>query len=326
MKRRHFWFGRWTAIACLLSILISCTQQPQAPIRLGAILWPGYEPLFLARDLGYYKEQAIELQDYPSGTEVSQAMRDGSIEVAALTMDEALLLAETIPDIQVVLVVDFSNGADVLMANPNISTLKDLKGHKLGVESSGLGGYVVSRALDKAGLSLQDVHIMPIGSSEHEEAFKQKLVDAVVTFEPVRSNLLKAGAKILFDSSQIPGEIIDVLVVRQDILKTHKVAMENLVQGWFRALEYQKQNPQDAARRMAPREQVTPEQFLESLKLIQILDLQTNLKLLSKTDPSLQDNTKRLGQVMLDKKLLKRLVPIDQLLRDDLVKATQAAS
>lgn len=323
MKRRYSLFG-WTAIACLLSILVSCTQQPQTPIRLGAVLWPGYEPLFLARDLGYYKEQAIELQDYPSGTEVNQAVRDGDIEVAALTMDEALLLAETIPDIQVVLVTDFSNGADVLMATPTISTLKDLKGHRIGVESSSLGGYVISRVLDKAGLSLQDVQIASMGVSEHEEAFKQKLVDAVVTFEPVRSNLLKAGATILFDSSQIPGEIIDVLVVRQGVLKTHKATLEKLVQGWFRALEYQKQNPQDAAKRMASREQVTAEQFIESLKLIQVPDLQTNLELLGKTGSSLQDNVKRLGKFMLDKKLLEQPISINQLFNNNLVKTAQS--
>lgn len=326
MKRRYSLFGRWTAIACLLSILISCTQPPQTPVRLGVVLWPGYEALFLARSLGYYKEQAIELQDYPSNTEVAHAFSDGDIEVAALTMDEALSLAETIPDIQVVLVLDSSNGADVLMASPDIPTLKALKGHKLGVESNSLGGFVVSRVLDKAGLSLQDVQIVPMGSSEHEEAFKQKLVDAVITFEPMRSNLLKAGAKILFDSSQIPGEIIDVLVVRQGILKTHKPTLENLVQGWFRALKYQKQNPQDAARRMAPRERVTTDQFIESLKLIQVPDLQTNLKLLSKTDSSLQDNTQRLKQFMLDKKLLKHTIPINQLFNDGLVKAAQSVS
>ena len=314
----------WVAIAtCLLAILIGCSQQPQSPLHVGAIVWPGYEPLFLARDLGYYSKQAIELEDYSSTTETNQALRNGDIEVAALTMDEALLLAETEPDIQVVLVIDFSNGADVVMARPEIPTLQALKGHKIGVESSALGGYILTRVLEKAELSLHDVQIVQLGASEHEQAFKQGVVDAVVTFEPARSNLLKSGAKVLFDTSKIPGEIVDVLVIRRELLKTHKATIEKLVQGWFRALEYRKQHPEDADRRMAPREQVTPEQFTESLKLIKIPDLQTNLTLLGQTDASLRQKTERLGKFMLSKKLLKQLPPLEQLLNDEFVKSAE---
>lgn len=333
MNRHRFRFANWITrpsrftplalIACLLSILISCAQQPDTPIRLGANVWPGFEPLFLARELGYYQGQSIELRDYPSSTEISQALRNGDIEVAALTMDEALSLAETNPDIQVVLVTDFSNGADVFLAKPEIKAPNDLKGKKIGVESSALGGYMLTRSLDKLGLSLNTLQISNLGVSEHEQAYKQNLVDAVITFEPVRSNLIKAGAKVLFDSSQIPGEIVDVLVTRKDLLTHRDRPMKALIAGWFRALDYQQQQPQEAARKMAQREQITPEQFTESLKLLSIPDRQTNLKLLNKTEPSLIEGTKRLGQVMLKNKLLKQIAPIDQLLSDQLVKASQ---
>jgi NitT/TauT family transport system substrate-binding protein len=275
----------WMAIAtCLVVILISCSQQTHPLLRVGAGVWPGYDPLFLARDLGYYPEQSIEPKDYPSATETTQAFRNGDIEIAALTMDETLLLAETHPDIQAVLVLDYSNGGDVMMARPEISTLQALKGHRVGVESTALGGYVLTRVLEKAGLSLSDIEIVKLGFSEHEQAFKQGVVDAVVTFEPARSNLLNAGARILFDSSKMPGEIVDVLVAHQDLLKTRSSTVEKLVQGWFQALEYRKQHPQDADRRMAVREQITPEQFTESMKLVQILDLPTNLTLLGQTE------------------------------------------
>ncbi|MBW4420210.1 MAG: ABC transporter substrate-binding protein [Myxacorys californica WJT36-NPBG1] len=330
MKRHRFGLANWIArpstftplalIACLLSILISCAQQPETPIRVGANVWPGFEPLFLARELGYYQGQPIELHDYPSSTEISQALRNGDLDVAAFTMDEVLSLAETNPDIQVVLVTDFSNGGDVFLAKPEIQTPNDLKGKKVGVESSALGGYMLARSLDKLGLSLDTLKISSLGVSEHEQAYKQNVVDAVITFEPVRSNLIKTGAKVLFDSSQIPGEIIDVLVTRKDVLANRERTMKALIEGWFRALDYQQQQPQDAARKMAQREQITPEQFIESLKLLTIPDRQTNIKLLNKTEPSLIENTKRLGQVMLKNKLLKKVAPIDQLISDQLVK------
>lgn len=323
MKRRHFLLAGWAAIACLLSILIGCTQTPQTPLRVGTNVWPGYEPLFLAKDLGHYKGKSIELRDYPSSTEVLQAFRNEEIEVAALTMDETLLLAQTHPDIHVILITDFSNGADVLLAKPEIKTLQEIEGRKIGVESNALGGYMLTRALDKARLLVKDIQAISLGISEHEQAYKQNLVDAVITFEPVRANLLKAGAKILFDSSQIPGEIVDVLVVRQNSLNQHQTELKDLLKGWFQALDYNQKHPRDAARRMAIRERISPEQFIESLNLLKIPDRQTNLKLLSKTDPSLFEGIQRLLKVMRDKNLIDRDVPLESLFSEQIVRVVQ---
>jgi NitT/TauT family transport system substrate-binding protein len=319
MKRRHCLIFGLGISSYLLSISIGCAQVPTNPLRVGANVWPGFEPLFLAKNLGYYQGHPIELQHYPSSTEVSQIFRNGDLEVAALTMDETLLLAQTNPDIRVILITNFSNGADVLMSKPEIKTLQNLKGRKIGVESNAVGGYILSRVLDKAGLLLKDIQLISLGVSEHEQAYKQNLIDAVVTFEPVRSKLLEAGAQILFDSSQIPQEIIDVLVVRKQILIQRQADLKVLLEGWFRALNYNQQNPLDAAQQMAIRQQINPEQFIESLKLLTIPDRQTNLKLLSKTDRSLLENTQRLLTVMLDKKLLERSIPLEPLLNEQII-------
>ena len=318
LRRRFFLFA---AFAGLLAILGSCLKAPPQPLRVGANVWPGYESLYLARDLGYYDDHPIQLVDYPSATEVSRALRNGNLEVAALTLDETLALAETNPDIRVVLITDVSAGGDAIVAKPDIETLAGLKGRRVGVESTALGAFVITRALEQEGLSLQDVEIVSLEVSEHEQAFKQGVVDAVVTFDPIRSNLLAMGAKLVFDSRQIPGEIVDALVVPQTVLKNQRTTLDGLVQGWFRALDYLEKDPQDAAKRMAPREGVAPEQFLASLELLHIPDLKENQALLSKTDPTLQTVTKQLSELMLEKELLQQGVEIESLLDDRLVKA-----
>ncbi len=165
------------------------------------------------------------------------------------------------------------------------------------------------------------MEIVSLGVSEHEQAFKQGVVDAVVTFEPVRSNLLAAGAKLVFDSKQIPGEIVDALVVPEAVLENQRATLDVLIQGWFRALDYLKQNPQDAAQRMAPREGVEPDQFLASLSLLHIPDLKENQALLGKTDPTLLKVMKQLSELMVEKKLLQQEFETDSFLDDRLVEA-----
>lgn len=316
--KKSFTLGIATLTLCTV-ILASCTKA-EPPLRVGANVWPGYETLYLARSLGYYDNTPIRLVDYPSGTEEVRAYRNGQIEAAGISIDQALVLAATNPDVKIVVVMDFSNGGDVILGKPEIPNLQGLKSRPVGVESTALGAFIITRALEQKGMSPKDIKIISLGVSEHERAFKDGKVDAVVTFGSARTKLLAVGAKQLFDSSQIPGEIVDVLIVRDEVINKQPKALQALVDGRFRALDYLTKNPQDAAIRMAPRTGVTPEQFLESLKGLSSPNLEENQKLLGKTDPSLLNGVKRLSQVMLENKLLPKAVNPAPLLEDKLVK------
>lgn len=304
-------------------VLASCSKAPLMPLRVAVNLWPGYETLYLARSLGYYDNTPVKLVDFPSGTEQVRAFRNGSVDAAAISLDQALVLATTHPDIRIISIMDFSEGGDVILSKPGISNLKELKGKRVGVEVGALGAYIITRALEQVNLSTQDVQIVSLGLSEHERAFQDGTVDAVVTFGPARTKLLAAGAKQIFDSSQIPGEIVDVLLVRENMIQEQPETVQSLINGRFRALDYLAKNPQDSAIRVAPRTGVTPQQFLDSLKGLRSPDLQENQKLLGKTDPSLLKTTIRLVDIMLENKLLPQKVDAAPLLDDRWVKAAR---
>jgi NitT/TauT family transport system substrate-binding protein len=148
---------------------------------------------------------------------------------------------------------------------------------------------VLARALERGGLSAADVQVVPVPLAEHDTALGAGRVDALVTFEPHRGRLLAMGARRLFDSSQIPGEIVDLLLTRRHLDPAQERALATLVDGWFRALEHLRAHPQDAAARMAVRERVAPDQFLRSLDGLALGDRATNLRLLrSELDPALR--------------------------------------
>lgn len=316
MQKQIYLFLIGLLICMSLGILVSCFPQPTTPLLVGRNDWPGFAPLYLAEQLGYYQNSSIKIVDYPSTTEINRAIRGGDLQAGAISIDETLLLAETFPEIRVILLVDLSNGADVILGKPQLKTLSDIQGKKVGVENTALGAYLLSRGLDQAGLSVQDIIIVSLGYSEHESAFKDGEVDAIVTFEPTRSKLIETGANVLFDSSKIPGEIVDVLVVRQDILKTQPKDLEQLVLGWFMALDYLKNQPESAAQIMAKRGGITPNEFSSSLKLLKFFTPTENQKLLSQTDPSLVYSSQKLAKVMQEKKLLNSNIRFSSLLDD----------
>jgi len=309
------------AVLFSLSFLASCNTAPALPLRVAVNPWPGYETLYLARSLGHYDNTPIELIDFPSGTEEVRAYQNDNVEAAAISLDQALVLATTNSDVRIVTVMDFSEGGDVILAQPEISNLKALKGKRVGVEANALGAYIIARALEQAKMTPEEIEIVSLGLSEHERAFNSGSIDAVVTFGFPRTRLLDAGAKQLFDSSQIPGEIVDVLVVRQSVLEKQLEASQALVKGHFQALNYLKKHPQESAKRVAPRTQITPEQFLESLQGLRSPDVRENQKLLGTENPLLLQTARRLTDVMLSNQLMSKPADPASLLDNRLVEA-----
>jgi NitT/TauT family transport system substrate-binding protein len=115
VKNIHFLF--------MLLALSGCGDKPAEPLVFGAITWPGYEPIYVARELGYLDRTPIHLAEFTNTTEVVRAFRNGKLHIAGLTLDEALSLRQSIPDLQVFMVADVSHGADALMARRDIKSL-----------------------------------------------------------------------------------------------------------------------------------------------------------------------------------------------------------
>ena len=159
-----------------------------------------------------------------------------------------------------------------------------------------------------------DVRVVPMQAQDHEQAFLNGAVDAVVTFEPVRGKLLARGAQILFDSSRIPSEIVDVVLVRADFLKRHPQAVADLVHGWQQAQDYMTRTPDDALARMARREAVTVAEMRAALRGMHLLSREENRQLLSGREPALQSTLQRLAKFMLQTKLLRSTAPVDHLI------------
>jgi NitT/TauT family transport system substrate-binding protein len=251
-----------------------------------------------------------------NATEVQRALRSGSLEAAALTLDEALTVKQDGFDISVVLVMDFSNGADVLLARPGIDTLADLRGKRVGVESSAVGAVLLHAALEATGLSIADIELVYLTIDEHRQAYESGAVDALVSFEPVRTQLMAAGARVLFDSSRIPERIVDVLVVTPAAAERHGEQLKALIKGHFAAIHYLREKPLEAAARMVEREGVSAASIVDAYQGLQIPDLADNRRLLQQGQPGLVEPTRRLAELMLQQQMLYRVPALEALFDD----------
>ena len=304
----------WLSAVVFALALAGCVRAPETALRIGTNVWIGSEPLYLARELGRLDPATVQLVEYPSASEVLRAFRNEAIDGMVISLDELFGLAADGLQPRIVLIVDVSNGADVVVGRHGMRTMRDLKGKSVAVESSALGAFVLSRALALNAMQASDVSVVHLESNEQPGAFEKGQVDGAVTFDPYRAQFLKAGAQTLFDSRQIPGEIVDLLAVRASVLDRKPKAVETLLAGWFAALDYMQREPRDAARRMGIRQQATGEEFLEGLRGLHIPSRQENLQMLGGAQPQLAVTGRRLLGLMLDAKLLSAGVDIEKVL------------
>lgn len=294
-------------------LMIGCARKPEPALSIGTNVWVGSEPLYLARDLGHLNGETARLVEYPSASEVLRAFRNQALDGMVISLDELLVLAADDQKPKIVLVVDVSHGADVVLGRGQMRTMHDLKGKRIAVETGALGAYMLSRALAVNDMKVSDVEVVHLESNEHLEAYQQGRVDGSVTFDPFRSKMIKAGATTVFDSARIPGEIVDLLVVREDVLTRSPERLKALLGGWFKAIDYLRKDPTDAARRMGVRQQTSGEQFLITLQGLRFPSREENLQMLGGTAPPLAATAARLMGLMLESKLLRAQVATVQL-------------
>ena len=308
-KGRRRFLGA-SALAPLL--LGACSSQPPLT-RVGGILWIGYEPLFLARELGLYDASTLRLVEMPSNTTNLMSLAIGDVEAATLTLDEYLLAREGGVDVRAILVFDYSAGADVVMSRPSIGRLEDLRGKRIGVEETAAGALMLAKLLETARLEPDEVVKVHVTADRQLRAYQAGEVDVLVSWEPYATQLQAGGARRLFDSRQFPGLIVDVLVARTDALERAPGNFRRLLAGYFQALDHLHTSPDDAFRRMAPRQGMRPEEVRAAQQGIRFMDLAGNRRWLGGDTPGLVPATQNVARIMVASGLLKRMPDLDGL-------------
>lgn len=268
----------WLAASGAAASLSGC-GEPTPPLSVGTIVFPGYELMFLARELGLLPPD-VRLVELLSGTDNLSVLAARQVEAITLTIDEVLSARATGLDLRVVMVFDISEGADAVLARPGIGGLKGLRGRRVGVEDGAMGIVMFDAVLAAAGLGVDDVVKVPITANRGLQLYQQRAIDAVVTFEPWVSQLEQAGAVRLFDSGRVPERIVDVLAVRADALVTHAAPLRRLVHAHFEALAHFRARQEASSRLMATRLQVPPESVPDAFRGLRLPDAAENRRLL----------------------------------------------
>ncbi len=294
-------------------MLGGCEEASNGPIKVGSMLWPGYEPLYLAKEHAFFDDQDVELIELSSSTGVIRAMKNGSLQAATLTLDEAISLLVSGVDIVIAAALDISQGADMVIAQEPFASLNDVKGKRIGVDTGAVGAVMLVGFLEFAGVSASDVTIVPLKIQNHFSAFHEISVDVVVTYQPVAGELLRAGGHKVFDSSNISNQIMDVLVVRRDAILDYSQQLQVLVNGYFSARQLMDDDKQASLRVMSKRSGIAKENLIQAYEGLHLPSLEENRIWLGRCEQFMGRRIEELSELM------KKHDLIDVLPRDNLI-------
>ncbi|MBE9207677.1 ABC transporter substrate-binding protein [Nostoc sp. LEGE 06077] len=262
------------------------TQLKRPPLKIPIGYFVGEYPSVIAQQKGFFKAQGVDVEITHKryirleAANFSAGKYDGVIS----SLGSFIILSATNPDIQGVMIVNESTGADVVVAQSEIKTVADLKGKKLGANLGGFSEVFVTEMLKKANLTSDDVNLVKLEASEIPQRLKNHVIQAGHTWEPHLSEAMKSGGHILFTSKQTSGLILDLIVFRKEIIRDRPEDVRAFVRGWLQAAAYWKANVQEGNEIISKVLKIPSNTI--SLEGINLTNLAENQKLFESSNPN----------------------------------------
>ncbi len=178
--------------------------------------------------------QIIQVNDYIES--INQYAADAVDGVSATNMDTLSIPAGGGLDTTALIVGDFSNGNDAILVKGD-GDLASLKGKPVNLVELSVSHYLLARALDSVGLTERDLTVINTSDADMVAAFSTPDVEAVVTWNPLVSTIMETpGVSKIYDSSKIPGEIIDLMVVNTETLADNPAFGKALTGAWYETM------------------------------------------------------------------------------------------
>jgi NitT/TauT family transport system substrate-binding protein len=236
-----------------LSLFLSANAMAKDSFSICWSIYVGWMPWAYGAEEGIVKKWAdkydieidvVQINDYVESINQYTA---GQFDACTMTNMDAL----TIPaaggvDSTALIVGDFSNGNDGVVLK-GADSLADIKGQNVNLVELSVSHYLLARGLESVGMSEKDVKVVNTSDADMVAVYGTDDVTSVVTWNPLLSEIMAMPeSNKVFDSSQIPGEIIDLLVVNTETLNENPALGKALVGAWYEIMSLMSGSSKDA--------------------------------------------------------------------------------
>jgi NitT/TauT family transport system substrate-binding protein len=229
---------------------ITRPKTTNLPFKIGKSFWPGQYWIDIAHDKGWFKEAGLDVEVVDTAADYVGSLEDlvsGKLDANGFSLFDVMRFNVAGAELVLVINADNSNGAEAILTGAGINSLKDLKGKNISVSKGTYLEYILDEALEKAGVDKADVTISDMLPENAAAEIHKESVDAVVTYEPIVSEVLASnGIRKLFDSSEIPGISPNGAAFRRSFLDERPGDVQAYVNTWHKSTVFIRENPKEA--------------------------------------------------------------------------------
>lgn len=259
MKTHRITLSITLAAAFWLAACGAATPTPRPPLTVSWTVWPGYYPLAIAQQQGFFAKHgvSVEIVVYDAYTTAFTEYASGNMDGSEMVLGDLLLLLNK-RDSKAVMLTDSSEGGDQVVAADAIQTVADLKGKRIGVHLGTYGELFVRKMLEANGLTVNDVTLVNINPEDVPAAFPAQ-IDAGHSFEPFTSEAAAKGGHVVFTSAETPGLIPNVFAFSAQVVQERPDDIRAFVAAWFEAVDWMNAHPDEVPTVVAQATGLKPE-------------------------------------------------------------------
>ena len=278
MKKRHLHI--FSVLLSAVLFLSACSglgtqAEVKPPLRMGWTVWPGFYPIVIADQKGFFEKHGLEVDLilYNTQTEVTAALASGMLDGGGVTLNDALL-DNVASNVKVVMITDNSDGGDQIVATRDIVSTEDILHQNIGAKRGSFSEFFVREMLSQKGILPSDVTFVNV-DPEYVPAAMPDHINIGHTFEPYTSQALAKGYKIIFSSADTPGLIVDMIGFHRRTIAERPEDIAAFIAAWFEALQYWQEHPEECNQIIAA---ATGQQAQDiSAEGVKLFDLSANL-------------------------------------------------
>lgn len=227
--------------------------------------YPAFYLLYLGQEEGFYAKNGLDVKVvyFPVYSDSVMAFSTGQADAIGIAMPDTIAPYINGVQMEVIAMLDNSNGADGIVGSEGIKSLSDLKGKSIATEYGTIEHFFLAKRLESVGLSMDDINFVNLSIADSGPAFLAKTVDAASLWEPTLSeSLSRPGCTLLTTSEDTPGLIADVIAVKKDMPESDKIAF---VKALYDSLDFYYKSPEKAIADMARCAEIPEEEMWISM-------------------------------------------------------------
>jgi NitT/TauT family transport system substrate-binding protein len=309
----------WLTVAC-------STQgaQQSAPIAVGTLSWVGYAGHFIGMDKGLFKAQKLNIQDIPfqNASDEVAAFLAKKVDIGWFTSGDAVQIAAKDPSAKIIYTANYSNGGDGIIAR-GIASPTDLKGKTIAREDILYVKILLAAYLQKANLTEKDITVKNMTADAAATAFAAKQVDAAISYEPYLRKAAKEGGGEVIFSTEGTNLVADVVVVRDDMLKSRKADVQAYLKEVDQGVKLLLANDPAALKIVGTKLGISEAEVKEQTALVKVFDAAANKDIaFNPSNPqNLMGNLELTAKAAFDFKVADKAIDAKALTDDSFVKA-----